>query len=108
VARLEHDLPPAPQGPAVQALSADGAMVPLVGGVWAEVKTVAIGTVVARPPGPHARPQQEVETVEPSYFPRMAGQAACTRLALVETHRLQPPQVNRLWASYRDELARLF
>jgi len=48
---------------------------------------VAIGTVVARPPGPHARPQQEVETVELSYFPRMADHEAFTRLALVETHR---------------------
>lgn len=32
-------------GPAVQQVSVDGAMVPLVGGEWAEVKTLAIGTV---------------------------------------------------------------
>ena len=45
VARLEREVPPPPAGPPVQQLSADGAMAPLVGGVWAEVKTLAIGTV---------------------------------------------------------------
>ena len=30
------------------AMSSDGAMVPLVGGVWAEVKLVAIGAVECR------------------------------------------------------------
>ena len=38
----------APAGAPQQFLSADGATVPLVGGVWAEVKTLAIGTVEAR------------------------------------------------------------
>src|SRR6266566_3315557 len=47
--RLERERPPAPDGPAVQYLSADGAMVPLVGGEWAEVKTLAIGVVEVRP-----------------------------------------------------------
>jgi hypothetical protein len=47
--RLERERPPAPAGPAVQYLSADGAMVPLVGGEWAEVKTLAIGEVEQRP-----------------------------------------------------------
>lgn len=46
-ARIEQQAPPPPSGPAVQLLSADGATVPLVGGVFAEVKTLAIGTVVA-------------------------------------------------------------
>src|SRR5213080_1190228 len=45
VERLERDLPAAPPGPAVQLLSVDGAMVPLVGGEWAEVKTLALGVV---------------------------------------------------------------
>jgi hypothetical protein len=36
--RLERERPAAPRGPAVQYLGADGAMVPLVGGDWAEVK----------------------------------------------------------------------
>src|SRR6266851_4310399 len=34
VERLEREPPPAPDGPAVQYLSADGAMVPLLGGEW--------------------------------------------------------------------------
>ena len=45
VERLEQERPTPPPGPAVQQISADGAMVPLVHGDWAEVKTVAIGTV---------------------------------------------------------------
>src|SRR5713226_6024535 len=40
VERLERERPAAPIGPTVQYLSADGAMVPLVGGEWAEVKTL--------------------------------------------------------------------
>ena len=48
VARLERDTPSAPAGPRVQLLSADGAMVALVGGAWGEVKTAAVGTVEIR------------------------------------------------------------
>jgi hypothetical protein len=76
VERLEREAPPAPAGPAVQQLSVDGAMVPLVGGEWAEVKTLAIGTVTA--PG-HAE--------QFSYFSRLADAETFTRLATVETHR---------------------
>lgn len=43
VERLEREQPTPPTGPAIQQVSADGAMVPLVHGHWAEVKTVAIG-----------------------------------------------------------------
>src|SRR3990172_2427770 len=46
VAILERDLPQSPAGAAVEQLSVDGAMVPLVGKEWAEVKTLAIGEVV--------------------------------------------------------------
>ncbi|MBA2556227.1 MAG: zinc ribbon domain-containing protein [Chloroflexi bacterium] len=51
VADLERPLPAPPAGPAVQHRSVDGAMVPLVGGAWAEVKTLAIGTVTRRADG---------------------------------------------------------
>jgi hypothetical protein len=44
---LRRRLPLPVQGPAVQQLSLDGAMVPLVGGEWAEVKTLALGEVTA-------------------------------------------------------------
>jgi hypothetical protein len=87
VAQLEQEVPPAPPGSAVQALSVDGAMVPLVGGAWAEARTLAIGTVQARKPGQHVRPQQAVETTDLSYFSRMTDHETFTRLALVETQR---------------------
>jgi hypothetical protein len=43
--RLEHETPEELAGPAVQQVSADGAMVPLVGGSWTEVRTIAIGAL---------------------------------------------------------------
>jgi hypothetical protein len=87
VAALEREAPPAPQGPPVQALYVDGAMVPLVGGVWGEVKTLAIGTVEVLPEHGRRRGQQEVQTTDLSYFSRMTDHETFTRLALVETHR---------------------
>jgi len=45
VERLEAEAAEAPAGPALQLLSVDGAMVPLVGREWTEVKTLAIGEV---------------------------------------------------------------
>ena len=81
---LEATLPPAPAGPAVQHLSVDGAMVPLVGGEWAEVKTLTIGTVTSRPDAdgtPHAH------TGDLSYFSRLTDADTFRRLATLETHR---------------------
>ena len=43
--RVERTLPTVTMGAPRQLLSADGAMVPLVHGTWAEVKTVALGTI---------------------------------------------------------------
>jgi hypothetical protein len=84
VETIEERLPPAPAGPAVQLLSVDGAMVPLLHQQWAEVKTLAIGTV--RPP---VQEQGEwvVHTGELSYFSRLTDAETFGRLALVETHR---------------------
>jgi hypothetical protein len=79
VVRLERETPAPPAGPAVQQLSVDGAMVPLVGGAWGEVKLLAIGTVQSSASGPR--------TVALSYFGRRADHATFTRAALVETHR---------------------
>src|SRR5450759_3561986 len=45
VERLTQERPEAPVGAEKQAMSADGAFVPLVGGEWAEVKTLVIGKV---------------------------------------------------------------
>jgi hypothetical protein len=45
LARIEHDAPPELEGPPIQQVSADGAMVPLMGGSWTEVRTIAIGAL---------------------------------------------------------------
>src|SRR5712691_12486813 len=84
LARLERERPPAPDGPAVQYLSADGAMVPLVGGDWAEVKTLAIGAVEVRP-GDDGLP--EAQTTDLTYFSRLANAETFTHHAYVETYR---------------------
>jgi hypothetical protein len=49
--RVRTDLPPAPPGPLRQQVSVDGAMVPIVGGEWREVKTLAVGDLDAGEPG---------------------------------------------------------
>src|SRR5262245_52110018 len=45
VERIERDWPEVEEGPAKLLVSADGAMVPLVGGEWSEVKTVVVSEV---------------------------------------------------------------
>ena len=79
VAELERTGPEAPDGPAVQLLSVDGAMAPLVGSEWGEVKTLALGAVVATGDGPR--------TVALSYFSRLTDATTFSRLATGETHR---------------------
>ena len=83
-AALEQQPPSPPSGPPVQQLSADGAMVPLVGGVWAEVKTVVVGTVVATTQ-PDGVPQ--VQTRDLSYFSRLTDAETFARHALAELHQ---------------------
>lgn len=80
---LRKERPEAPAGPGGQQISVDGAMVPLGGGQWAEVKTLAIGTVKQRV----VKGEEEVSTEELSSFSRMADHESFKRLALVETHR---------------------
>lgn len=84
VAALERQAPAPCPGPPLQLLSVDGAMVPLVGGAWAEVKTLAVGAV--QPPKLE-RGERVVHTADLSYFSRRAEAADFTRLALAETHR---------------------
>lgn len=79
VAAVVRTLPPAPAGPPVQQFSADGVLVPLVGGEWTEVKTLVLGTVTA-----HAG---EVRVSEPSYLARLADAASFGWQATLETHR---------------------
>jgi hypothetical protein len=84
VERLERERPVAPVGSTVQYLSADGAMVPLVGGQWAEVKTLAIGEVEVRR---GADGLSEAHTTNLSYFSRLADAETFTRQAYVEAYQ---------------------
>jgi hypothetical protein len=82
--RMGQEGPPAVDGPAVQQVSVDGAMVPLVHGQWAEVKTLAIGTVGTR----RDRDGQEVAcTREVSYLSRLADADQFIELVALETAR---------------------
>jgi len=84
VDELERKASPAPKGAEKMQMSADGAMVPLLHGIWAEVRTLVIGEV--EPPQPeHGEPA--VHTRKLSYFSRKVNAETFDRLALVETHR---------------------
>lgn len=80
-ARLGQEQPTPPPGPLVPQLSVDGAMVPLVGGEWAEVKTLVVGTLTGQAPG------ESVRAEELSSFSQLADAEHFTAAALVETHR---------------------
>jgi hypothetical protein len=80
VEQLERQPTPEPAGPGRLQLSADGAMISLVGKQWVEVKTLALGRVVPEADG-------TVRTTDLSYFSRRAEHTAFRRLALVETYR---------------------
>jgi hypothetical protein len=78
--RLEQEMLPAPAGADKQVMSGDGAMVHLVGGEWAEVKTLALGEVARKKSG-------EICTQHLSYFSRLSDASSFAQAALVETHR---------------------
>jgi hypothetical protein len=72
--RVRVTLPMPETGPAVQQLSLDGAMVPLVGGAWAEVTTAADGSV-------------QIKTTALSYFSRLTDAETFRELARGELYR---------------------
>jgi hypothetical protein len=84
VQQLEAEQPAEPEGPAKLFVSVDGAMVPLVGGEWAEVKTLALGEVE---PPTQQQGEAVIRTGRISYFSRLTDATTFERLALVETHR---------------------
>ena len=84
VARIERELPAPPVGPAQLFMSVDGAHIPLVGGDWAEVKTLVLGVV--QPPK-IVKGETVIGTTEHSYFSRLTDSDTFQRLALVETQR---------------------
>src|SRR6266852_5162725 len=78
--RLKQEVPQAPGGADKQLLSADGAMIHLVGGEWVEVKTLVLGEVTRTKRG-------EVCTQQLSNFSRLADAERFLEASLVETHR---------------------
>lgn len=84
VAQLEQTALLPTAAPAKLGIEVDGAMVPLVGGEWAEVKTVIIGEVRAPE---FSKGEKQVRLSGLSSFSRLADCDTFTGLALVETHR---------------------
>ena len=78
--KIEREVPEEPSpGSEKMVMSADGAMVPLVGGEWAEVKTLALGEVVSE--------RGEVQVKNITYFSRLADARQFEHLSLSEIHR---------------------
>jgi hypothetical protein len=82
--RIEREAPPAPAGGEKMVLSADGAMVPLLHGEWAEVRTLAIGEVQPEAKGKEG---DGVHTGNLSYFSRLVDASRFEHLSLVEVQR---------------------
>lgn len=78
--QLQRELPEPPPGAKRQAMSADGAMVPLVGGEWGEVKTLIIADVSDDEQG-------EVSLEQLSSVSRLTNAETFAKEALLETHR---------------------
>lgn len=84
VERIEREALPAGPGAEKLLLSVDGAMVPLLHGEWAEVKTLAVGVIG------EAEPQGDewvVHTSALSYFSRMTDAGSFQRESLAEIQR---------------------
>src|SRR5262249_20220620 len=84
VERIEQEWPELEAGPDKLVLSLDGAFVPLVGGEWAEVKTMVVGevgeaTVVDGKPF--------IPTHSQTYFSRLAEAEHFQRLTFGELYR---------------------
>jgi hypothetical protein len=84
VEQLEKAMPEAPKGAEKMQMSADGAMVPLLHGQWAEVRTLVIGEVQ---PAVQEKEEWMVHTRNLSYFSRKTSLEEFERLALVEIQR---------------------
>jgi hypothetical protein len=84
VKRMKAEPGEEPEGAEKLFLSADGAMVPLIGGEWAEVKTLVVGEVQAPV---ERKGEKVVEVTNLSYFSRLAEAETFREAALVETQR---------------------
>lgn len=83
-ARILREHPAPPCAPDTLVLSVDGAMVPLVGGQWTEVRTLAVGEVE---PAEQTADGSVVRTSTLSYFSRRSDSTTFSELATLELHR---------------------
>lgn len=81
---IQKKMPRAAARPNKMQVSADGCMVPLLHGVWGEVRTLVIGEVQ---PAVLKHGENVVHTRNLSYFPRKVSSKEFERLSLVEMHR---------------------
>jgi len=84
VVQLEREMPEAASGAEKMQISADGAMVPLLHGIWAEVRTLVIGEVET---STQEQGEREIHARNLSYFSRKVNAQEFQRLALVEVQR---------------------
>jgi hypothetical protein len=96
--RILRTHPLAPQGPEQLLLSVDGARVPLVGGVWAEARTLVVGEPFLTT---NAQGAQVVQTGALSYFSRLADSSSFGELASSEIHRRGVETAKRVGSSRR-------
>jgi hypothetical protein len=78
--QLQCELPESPQGAKRQVMSGDGAMVPLVGGAWGEVKTLVIADVSYDEQG-------ELDLKQMSSISRLTDAETFATETLLEVHR---------------------
>ena len=95
VAQIAQTYPPSPPGPDTLIFSVDGAMIPLVGGQWAEVRTLAVGSVA---PPVERDGERVIVTQDLSYFSRLTDSSTFGQLALGELHRRGIERAGRVGA----------
>jgi hypothetical protein len=94
-AHILREHPTAPAGPDTIVFSVDGAMVPIVGGQWKEVRTLAVGELQ---PGRTSSDGLLRETSNLSYFSRLTDSTTFAELAVLELHRRGIETAQRLGA----------
>jgi hypothetical protein len=94
-ARILREHPDSPPGPDTLIFSVDGAMVPVLGGQWKEVRTLAVGEV--QPPRPGSE-GPVIQTTTLSYFSRLTDSHTFAELALPELQRRGIERAGRVGA----------
>jgi hypothetical protein len=82
--QIEREAPEAKAGMDKALLSVDGAIVPLIQGEWAEVKTLVVGEVTRQT---NKQGESETVTQQLSYFSRLVDAQHFQHLAHAELHR---------------------